>query len=47
MSSQNVNVVQRMIAALNRRDIDTVVVELDSPDAEFIPAMQGALEGTV
>jgi ketosteroid isomerase-like protein len=47
MSSQNVEAVQRLIGALNRGDVDDMVTGFYSPDAEFIPAMQAALEGTV
>ena len=47
MSHQNVDVVRGLVAALNDRDVDAMVTRFYSPQAEFIPALQAALEGTV
>jgi ketosteroid isomerase-like protein len=47
VSGGNVEAVQGLIAALNRRDVDALVNKFYSADAEFMPALQAALEGTV
>jgi hypothetical protein len=45
VSEENVEIVRRLHAALNRRDIETMVAAWDE-EAEFRPIMAG-LEGTV
>ena len=47
MSPENVQVVRGLVMALNRLDIDAMVNAYYAPQAEFIPAVQAALEGTV
>jgi len=47
MSQENVEIVRELVAALNSADVDAMVHEFYSRDAEFVPAMQAALEGTV
>ena len=36
-----------LFRALNDRDVDAIVTEFYAPDAEFMPALEGELEGTV
>jgi ketosteroid isomerase-like protein len=43
----NVEIVRRLVAALNSSDVDAMVRDFYAPDAEFMPAVQAALEGTV
>jgi ketosteroid isomerase-like protein len=43
----NVEIVRELVDALNRADVEAMVERYYAPDAEFIPAMQAALEGTV
>jgi ketosteroid isomerase-like protein len=47
VTQQNLEIVRSLVAALNARDVDAMVGDFYAPDAEFVPAMQGALEGTV
>src|SRR5690349_12462235 len=47
MSEENVEIVRKLVDALNSADVDAMVHRFYSHDAEFIPAMQAALEGTV
>lgn len=47
MSKENANVVTGLIAALNRRDTEAMVTSYYSPDVEFVPALQAAVEGTI
>jgi hypothetical protein len=47
MSQENVELVRRLVAALNDADVDAMVGDFYSHEAEFVPAMQAALEGTV
>jgi ketosteroid isomerase-like protein len=47
VGAANLGVVRGLIAALNRRDVEAMVGEFYTADAEFIPALQAALEGTV
>jgi ketosteroid isomerase-like protein len=46
VSQQNVEIVRGLVAALNHVDIEAMVEDFYAPDAEFIPAIQAALEGT-
>ena len=43
MSQQNVEIVKRLLDAINRRDLN-VVEEFATPDVEFIPAGQGVCD---
>jgi ketosteroid isomerase-like protein len=47
VSKGNANVVTGLIAALNSRDTEAMVTSYYSPDVEFIPALQAAIEGTI
>jgi len=47
MARRNIDVVRGLMAALNGRDVDAMVKTFYSPEAEFTPALQAALEGTV
>jgi ketosteroid isomerase-like protein/gamma-glutamylcyclotransferase (GGCT)/AIG2-like uncharacterized protein YtfP len=47
MAQGNVEVIRGLVAALNRMDVDAMVVDFYTPDAEFVPAVQAELEGTV
>jgi len=47
MSQENVEIVRNLVAALNAADVDSMVARYYTPDAEFKPAVQAALEGTV
>jgi ketosteroid isomerase-like protein len=44
MSQENVEIVKRLLDAINRRDRN-VVDEFATPDAEFVPALEGSVEG--
>ena len=46
MSQENVWVVEAMIDALGRRDVDALLADVD-PDIRFSPAVVGGLEGTI
>jgi ketosteroid isomerase-like protein len=43
MSHENVDVVRRLLDAINRRDLN-VIDEFGSPDVEFVPALEGSVE---
>jgi ketosteroid isomerase-like protein len=47
MSQENVETVRRLVAALNDADVDAMVRDYYTHEAEFIPAVQAAVEGTV
>ena len=44
MSQENVEIVKRLLDAINRRDLN-VVDEFATPDVEFVPALEGSVEG--
>jgi ketosteroid isomerase-like protein len=47
MSQENLEIVRNLVAALNAADVPAMVERFYTPDAEFTPAVQAALEGTV
>jgi ketosteroid isomerase-like protein len=47
VSQENIEIVRRLVAALNDADVDLMVGRFYTQDAEFAPAVQAALEGTV
>jgi ketosteroid isomerase-like protein len=47
VSRESVEVVRKLVAALNEADVDAMVADFYTHEAEFIPAVQAALEGTV
>jgi ketosteroid isomerase-like protein len=47
VSQENIEIVRRLVAALNDADVDLMVGRFYTHDAEFAPAVQAALEGTV
>jgi ketosteroid isomerase-like protein len=47
VSQENIETVRGLVAALNAADVDAMVSRFYTQDAEFTPAVQAALEGTV
>jgi len=47
VTRSNVQIVRGLVEALNRVDIEAMVSDYYASDAEFIPALQAAVEGTV
>ena len=44
ISQESVEIVKRLLDAINRRDLN-VVDEFATPDVEFVPALEGSVEG--
>jgi ketosteroid isomerase-like protein len=47
MSQANLTLVRDLVASLNAADVEAMVARFYSRDAEFTPAVQAAVEGTV